>query len=132
MMNRGSLVLGAGVVVASSAWIAAYLLADLRGTVEGLLLSGRRIDLLCIDELGYMQLDRRGAEMLFQVITEREGTNSIPIASNQAFSGWTDTFTDPRLCAAIIDRLIFAGLIIETATRSYRRAHARARRVAAS
>ncbi|MCD2191792.1 IS21-like element helper ATPase IstB [Actinomycetospora endophytica] len=86
-----------------------------------------RVDLLCIDELGYMQLDRRGAEMLFQVLTEREETNSIAIASNQAFSGWTSTFTDPRLCAAIIDRLTFAGLIIETGTHSYRLAHAKAR-----
>lgn len=75
-----------------------------------------------------MQLDRRGAEMLFQVLTEREETNSIAIASNQAFSGWTGTFTDPRLCAAIIDRLTFAGLIIETGTDSYRLAHAKAQR----
>jgi DNA replication protein DnaC len=85
-----------------------------------------RVDLLCIDEVGYMQLDRRGAEMLFQVLTEREETASVAIASNQAFSGWTRTFTDPRLCAAIIDRLTFAGLIIETGTDSYRLAHARA------
>ena len=40
-----------------------------------------RVDLLCIDELGYMQLDRRGAEMLFQVLTEREETASVAIAS---------------------------------------------------
>jgi DNA replication protein DnaC len=45
-----------------------------------------RVDLLCIDELGYMELDRRGAELLFQVLTEREETNSIAIASNQPFS----------------------------------------------
>jgi DNA replication protein DnaC len=87
-----------------------------------------RVDLLCIDELGCMQLDRRGAEMLFQVLTEREETAAIAIASNQAFSGWTNTFTDPRLCAAIIDRLTFAGLIIETGTHSYRLAHAKAQR----
>ena len=42
-----------------------------------------RVDLLCIDELGYMQLDRRGAEMLFQVLTEREETASVAIASNE-------------------------------------------------
>jgi DNA replication protein DnaC len=48
-----------------------------------------RVDLLCIDELGYMQLDRRGAEMLFQVLTEREKTATIAIASNQAFSSPT-------------------------------------------
>jgi hypothetical protein len=42
--------------------------------------------------------------------------------------GWTKTFTDPRLCAAIVDRLTFAGQIIETGTLSYRLAHARKRR----
>ncbi|WP_329958452.1 ATP-binding protein [Nocardioides okcheonensis] len=84
-----------------------------------------RVDLLMIDELGYMDLDRRGAELLFQVLTEREEKNSIAIASNQSFSGWTDTFTDPRLCAAIVDRLTYHGTIIETGTHSYRLAHAR-------
>ncbi|WP_274543367.1 IS21-like element helper ATPase IstB [Streptomyces sp. DH-12] len=45
-----------------------------------------RVDLLCIDELGYLELDRRGAEMLFQVLTEREEKNSVAIASNESFS----------------------------------------------
>lgn len=82
-----------------------------------------RVDLLCVDELGYMQLDRRGAELLFQVLTEREEKNSVAIASNESFSGWTKTFTDPRLCAAIVDRLTYGGSIIETGTDSYRLAH---------
>ncbi|MFC3690280.1 IS21-like element helper ATPase IstB [Aquipuribacter hungaricus] len=82
-----------------------------------------RVDLLCIDELGYMALDRRGAELLFQVLTEREEKNSVAIASNESFSGWTKTFTDPRLCAAIVDRLTFGANIIETGTQSYRLAH---------
>jgi len=60
-----------------------------------------RVDLLCIDELGYMELDRRGAELLFQVLTEREEKNSMAIASNENFSGWTKSLTDPRLCAVI-------------------------------
>ncbi|MFH8993155.1 IS21-like element helper ATPase IstB [Streptomyces sp. NPDC017940] len=85
-----------------------------------------RVDLLCIDELGYMELDRRGAELLFQVLTEREEKNSVAIASNESFSGWTKTFTDPRLCAAIVDRLTFNGAIIETGTDSYRLAHTKA------
>jgi DNA replication protein DnaC len=84
-----------------------------------------RVDLLCIDELGYMELDRRGAELLFQVLTEREEKNSVAIASNESFSGWTKTFTDPRLCAAIVDRLTFGGNIIETGTDSYRLARTR-------
>ena len=85
-----------------------------------------RVDLLCIDELGYMELDRRGAELLFQVLTEREEKASVGIASNESFSGWTKTFTDPRLCAAIVDRLTFNGTIIETGTQSYRLARAKA------
>lgn len=84
-----------------------------------------RIDLILIDELGYLQLDRHGAELLFQVLTEREERAAIAIASNEPFSSWTKTFTDPRLCAAIVDRLTFAGRIIETGTTSYRLTHAR-------
>jgi DNA replication protein DnaC len=86
-----------------------------------------RVDLLCIDELGYMELDRHGAELPFQVLTEREEKASVAIASNESFGGWTKTFTDPRLCAAIVDRLTFGGNIIETGTDSYRLAQTRAR-----
>ncbi|MFE3153169.1 ATP-binding protein [Streptomyces sp. NPDC059218] len=86
-----------------------------------------RVDQLCIDELGSMELDRRGAELLFQVLTEREEKNSVAIVSNESFGGWTKTFTDPRLCPAIVDRLTFNGTIIETGTDSYRLAGARAR-----
>ncbi|MDQ0798748.1 hypothetical protein QF050_000387 [Arthrobacter sp. SLBN-112] len=50
-------------------------------------------------------------------------TAAIAIASNESFSGWTKTFSDPRLCAAIVDRLTFNGTIIETGTDSYRLAH---------
>jgi len=44
----------------------------------------------------------------------------VAIASNESFSGWTKTFTYPRLCAAIVDRLPYGGNIIETGTDSYR------------
>jgi DNA replication protein DnaC len=79
-----------------------------------------RLDLLLVDELGYLHLDPRGAELLFQVITEREERASIAVATNAPFSEWAATFTDPRLCAAIIDRLTFNAHIIETGTDSYR------------
>ena len=77
-----------------------------------------------------MELDRRGAGLLFQVSTEREEKNSIAIASNESFSGWTKTFADPRRCAAIVDRLTFNGAIIETGTNSYRHAHTRTQKSA--
>jgi DNA replication protein DnaC len=60
-----------------------------------------RVDLLYINELGYVVLDRRGADVLFQVLTEREETNSVAITSSRSFSAWTNTFTDPRRCSAI-------------------------------
>lgn len=89
-----------------------------------------RVALLCIDELGYMELDKRGADLLFQVLTEREEKASVAIASKESLSGWTKTFTDPRLCAAIVDRLTFNGTIIETGTNSYRLAHTMAQQTA--
>jgi DNA replication protein DnaC len=76
-----------------------------------------------------MGLDRRGAELLFQVLPEREERSAIAIASNEP-DGWTKTFTGPRLRAAIVDRLTFAVQIIETGTTSSRLAHARKRRAA--
>jgi DNA replication protein DnaC len=79
-----------------------------------------RLDLLAIDELGYVHLDQRAAELLFQILTEREERASIAIASNAPFSEWTKTFTDPRLAAAVIDRITFKAHIIETGTTSYR------------
>lgn len=79
-----------------------------------------RLDLLCLDELGYVHLDPRGAELLFQVITEREERASIACASNAPFSEWGATFPDPRLAAAVVDRLTFRGHIIATGTDSYR------------
>ena len=79
-----------------------------------------RLDLLCLDELGYVQIDPRGAELLFQIITEREERASIAIATNLPFSEWGTVFPDPRLVAAIVDRVTFNAHILETGTESYR------------
>lgn len=86
----------------------------------------RGIDLLCIDELGYTALDRRGAELLFQVLTEREERKSVAIASNRSIADWSAIFPDAHLRAAVVERLTFGGIIVDTGTRSYRRARAAA------
>ena len=91
-----------------------------------------RYDLLLLDELGYLHLDPRGAELLFQVLTDREEKASVAAASNAPFSEWGQTFTDPRLAAAIVDRLTFNALIIETGTQSYRLRATRARKKGAA
>ena len=79
-----------------------------------------RLDLLLLDEVGYVKVDPRGAELLFQVITEREEKASIALATNLPFSEWGAVFPDARLVAAIVDRVTFNAHILETGTRSYR------------
>ena len=91
-----------------------------------------RLDLLCLDEIGYLTLDPRGAELLFQVITAREERASIACASNAPFSEWGNTFTDPRLAAAVVDRLTFNAHIIQTGTSSYRLTSTRTKKGAAN
>ena len=76
-----------------------------------------------------MELDRRVAELLFQVLTEREEPTRWPSPATRASAAGPRP-SPTRLCAAIIDRLTFAGNIIETGTVSYRLAHARAQRTA--
>ncbi len=91
-----------------------------------------RVDLLCLDELGYVKLDRHGAELLFQIFTEREERHAIAVASNRPFTEWDPTFTDKRLCQAIVDRLTFEAHIIETGTQPFRLASTTAKRKAAT
>jgi DNA replication protein DnaC len=54
------------------------------------------------------------------VVTEREERASVAVASNAPFSEWGQTFSDPRLVAAVVDRLTFNAHILETGTVSYR------------
>ncbi len=79
-----------------------------------------RYDLLAIDELGYVHLDQHSAELLFQILTEREERASVAIATNAPFSEWSKTFTDARLAAAVVDRITYRAHIIQTGTTSYR------------
>ncbi|MXV79905.1 MAG: AAA family ATPase [Chloroflexi bacterium] len=76
------------------------------------------LDLLCLDELNYVHLDPRGAELLFQILTEREERASVAVSSNAPFSEWGQTFEDPCLAAAVVDRLTFRAHIIETGSES--------------
>ena len=87
-----------------------------------------RLDLLLADEVGYIQLDTRGVELLFQILTEREEKASVAIGSNLPFSEWGQVVTDPGLVAAIVDRVTFNGGIIETGSESFRLATTRAKR----
>ncbi|HWG73522.1 MAG TPA: ATP-binding protein, partial [Acidimicrobiales bacterium] len=70
-----------------------------------------RLDLLIVDELGYVSVDPRGAGLLFQILTEREERASVAVGSNHPFSEWGATFSDPRLAAAVVDRMTFGAHI---------------------
>jgi DNA replication protein DnaC len=79
-----------------------------------------RFELLCIDELGYVPLADVGAELLFQVISERCERAALIITTNLPFSEWTQVFTNTRLCKALLDRVTDQAHILETGTESYR------------
>ena len=61
-----------------------------------------RLDLLCLDEFGYVHLDPRGAELLFQVLTERSGRIGGG-RLQRTLLGMGSAFADPRLAAAVVD-----------------------------
>jgi len=79
-----------------------------------------RVDLLVLDELGFVPLGRTDAELLFQVLSERHERRGIIITTNLPFGEWTSVFPDPRLCRAVIDRLTHRAHIIETGAQSLR------------
>jgi DNA replication protein DnaC len=79
-----------------------------------------RYDLICIDEVGYVPLAELGAELLFQVISDRAERAAVIITTNLPFSEWTQVFTNARLCKALLDRLTDRAHIIETGTESFR------------
>jgi DNA replication protein DnaC len=79
-----------------------------------------RADLLILDEFGYLPFSRNDAELLFQVLSERQEQKPLILTTNLPFGEWTTIFPDPRLCKAVVDRLTHRAHIIETGTRSIR------------
>jgi len=82
-----------------------------------------RIELLCLDELGYLALPEGAAELVFQVISERNERASLIVTTNLPFGEWTKVFPDPRLAKTVVDRLTHRAHIIETGSESWRFKH---------
>jgi DNA replication protein DnaC len=79
-----------------------------------------KTNLLIVDELSYVSFPRQGAELLFQVISERTERSSTVITTNLDFSGWDEVFGDTMLAAALVDRLTYRSHILNMNAESYR------------
>jgi len=95
--------------------------AQINGTLEKRLREYTRPALLLLDELGYLPIDKRGADLMFQVIAARYECGSIVITTNRAFREWGKIFdVDNTLATAMIDRLMHHGEAIVIDGKSYR------------
>lgn len=77
-------------------------------------------DLIAIDEIGYVPFAEVGAELLYQVISDRAERSALIVTTNLPFSEWTQVFPNTRLCKAVLDRVTDRAHIIETGTESFR------------
>jgi DNA replication protein DnaC len=86
-----------------------------------------RTELVVLDELGYLTLPDGAAELVFQVISERNERASMIVTTNLPFGEWTKVFPDARLAKAVVDRLTHRAHILDTGQESWRFRHGLAR-----
>lgn len=79
-----------------------------------------KAQVLIIDEIGYLPIDKIGANLFFQLIAMRYEKKSTIITTNIPLSKWGETFSDPTIAAAILDRLVHHSTIIKITGKSYR------------
>jgi DNA replication protein DnaC len=95
--------------------------AQINGTLEKALKAYVNPSLLLLDELGYLPIDKRGADLMFQVVASRYESGSIVLTTNRAFADWGKIFdVDNTLATAMIDRLMHHGEAIVIRGESYR------------
>lgn len=87
-----------------------------------------KLDLLVLDELGYVPASKAGAELLFDVIATAYERNSMLVTTNLPFENWTEVLGSERLTGAALDRLTHRCHIVETKGESYRLQDAKRRR----
>ena len=95
--------------------------AQVNGTLEKALKNYVQPSLLLLDELGYLPIDKRGADLMFQVVAARYESGSIVITTNRPFRDWGKIFdVDNTLATAMIDRLMHHGEALVIQGDSYR------------
>ena len=96
-------------------------------SLRRLLKQMERIELLILDELGYVPFSKAGAELLFDVISRAYERTSVIITTNLPFENWTEVLGSERLTGAMLDRLTHRVHILEANGESYRLKDAKAR-----
>lgn len=76
--------------------------------------------LLIIDEIGYIPIDRQGANLFFQLVSRRDERGSILLTSNQSLGAWGEVFGDAVIASAILDRLLHHATTVNIKGESYR------------
>lgn len=95
--------------------------AQTQGRLKTELKKYLRPQLLVLDELGYLPIDQRGADLLFQVISQRYERGSIVLTTNKAFKQWASIFNhDSTLTSAVLDRLLHHADTVVIEGTSYR------------
>lgn len=91
-----------------------------KGLLNTYLSTLKKVELIVVDEIGFVPLHKDAAELLFQVISDCYERKSLIITSNLEFSQWNTVFGDNRLTAALVDRLIHHSYIVIFSGESYR------------
>jgi len=94
------------------------------GTLERIVREIKQLDLLILDEWGYVPVDREGSRLLFRIIADSYESKSLILTTNLEFSKWGSIFTDEQMAAAMIDRLVHHGHLLMFEAKSYRMTHA--------
>lgn len=79
-----------------------------------------KYDLVILDELGYVSFDQIGSEILFNLLSNRTNAGSMIITTNLSFDRWEETFKDPMLTAAMVDRLAHRAHVLDLSGPSFR------------